>query len=60
MKCENKTDEMIDILEELQENYVPTVTTVEEVEVPGEPNTDTLILDKMHYTLLGMSHVCVC
>ncbi len=53
MKNENKYEEMVDIMEDLHE-YVPTVSSKVEVDVPGAENeTVELDMDQFHYILMG-------
>ena len=51
MKNENKIDEMVDILTDLQ--YIPMTTYTKTVDVPGTGDTELIKLDSLHHLLIG-------
>lgn len=58
LKSESKTEEMIDILEDLHQ-YVPTTSTTNEIEVPGYENEKFSVnADTFHHTLIG-NHIVI-
>ena len=52
LKCEQKYEEMVDILDSLHQ-YVPIVTTTEKTVLPGSQDTVDITSDKVHSIALG-------
>ena len=52
LKSEQKLDDMVQIMEELQQ-YVPLVTTTYDYNVVGRANPVSVKLDDFHYVLFG-------
>ncbi len=52
LKGEQKNEDMVEILEDLQK-YVPTVSTTESVDVPGESTPMQVHVDKFHHLEIG-------
>ena len=52
LHSEQKLEEMVDIMHDLQQ-YVPTVTTTEEYNLCGSDSGVTVTVDDFHSTLFG-------